>query len=639
MLCVMIWGGEPVSAADGGIVFPFITDRPGTQMFYPHTGWIDMFPPGDSTGVGTAVASGGTFTLPSPAQPVPLIAGFERMETAPLILPGWTSTPDGLTRWDFPAADHYDYVCVPPDYPSSWDPAYMIRAHEYWQTFIAKSRWLSSVTFFDGPKIVYWGNKIFVSIHEDGVDGPAIPMRFHNDTTTIQAGQHTDYEFPRVGFRQGDVELVPGHKYAVRVSGYESHGGEYFDLDAFVRPDPGDGYGPGRVVADRVPREGDLCMFIMGNSTGQLIENQIRSEEWEILIPKHPPVTSWGQTFLNHGVSMAGVQLWATNGSANPVNCTVRIRENGPGGAQVGPAKTAIGRPISSRPVIRYPDIPGELPGYEAYYDPPYDQFSAAWVPDEAPLIPGRTYYIDLEFTDPVMAFVDGDYYHDGYGYYNGTRMTEDYLFHSPRWTMAMSIVTYENPGGAPTEYVNPTPTPLPGGNLLVNPGAELGDFTAWTVGGDPIIDPSTHIPDPPNHSGSHRFGITVGWATAHFYQYQGVPVTPGAEYSMSLWACKMDGTDETLTVSWVDGQFGGTENMLYFLADTETYFPEWHELTGATFRPATERITLVLRYDHNDLSYIASIHVDDMDLRKVSEPLETPTPGPGSGDAHFVVR
>jgi len=35
----------------------------------------------------------------------------------------------------------------------------------------------------------------------------------------------------------GDIELVPGQKYAVRVSGYESHGGEYFDLDAFVRPD------------------------------------------------------------------------------------------------------------------------------------------------------------------------------------------------------------------------------------------------------------------------------------------------------------------------------------------------------------------------------------------------------------------
>lgn len=622
-------------AADGAIVFPVITGYPDTQFFYPHPGWIDMFPGGPSTGVGAAVVSGGTFTLPDPSEPVPLIAGFERMETAPLILPSWNPSPGGLTGWDFPAAEHYDYVCIPRGYPSSWDPDYMVRAHEFWQTFIANSRWLYSVTVFDGPQIIWWGNKVFVSIHQGGVDGPVIAMRFHDTTTNIQTAQHTDYEFPRVGFRHGDIELQPGMKYAVQVTGYKTHGGTGYDLDAFIRPDAGDGYGPGRAYADRVPHEGDLCMFVMGNATGQIVENQIRSEEWEILIPKRPPVTRWGQTFVAHGLSMAGVQLWASNGSANPVSCTVGIRENGPGGSPVGPVKTAAGRAISERPIIRYPDIPGELPGYETYYDPPYDQFSAAWVPDEAPLVPGRTYYVDLQFSEPVMAFVDGDYYHDGYGYYSGQQITSDNLFHSPRWTMAMSIVTYENPGGAPTVYESPTPTPLPGGNLLVNPGAETGNFSGWTVGGDPVIDPSSHIPDPPNHSGNHRFGLSVGWGTADFYQYQSVSVLPGAEYGVSLWISKMDGTHETLTVSWIDGNFGGTENLLYYLADSETYYPEWHELSGASFHPATDRVTLIMRYRHTLGSNIASIHVDDIDLRLLSQ---QPTPTPPATDGPLLL-
>ncbi|MHC4098208.1 MAG: hypothetical protein ACYSU3_19390, partial [Planctomycetota bacterium] len=86
---------------------------------------------------------------------------------------------------------------------------------------------------------------------------------------------------------------------------YESHGGQHFDLDLFVRPDKDDGYGPGSAYADRVPQGGDLCMFIMGNATGQIIENQMRTPEWEIFIPRRKPARSWGQTFIAHGVSMA----------------------------------------------------------------------------------------------------------------------------------------------------------------------------------------------------------------------------------------------------------------------------------------------------------------------------------------------
>ena len=63
---------------------------------------------------------------------------------------------------------------------------------------------------------------------------------------------------------------TPDYRKVV-VKGYESHGGRHFDLDLFVRPDRGDGYGPGSAYADRVPRGGDLCLLVAGNATGQII--------------------------------------------------------------------------------------------------------------------------------------------------------------------------------------------------------------------------------------------------------------------------------------------------------------------------------------------------------------------------------
>ena len=71
------------------------------------------------------------------------------------------------------------------------------------------------------------------------------------------------------------------------------------------------------------------------------------------------------------------------------------------------------------------------------------------------PLTPGKTYHVDITASRPIMAYADGDYYADGYAYYEGlqvdrvgsnTRRT----FHSNRWTLAMNIVTYANREGRP---------------------------------------------------------------------------------------------------------------------------------------------------------------------------------------------
>lgn len=184
-----------------------------------------------------------------------------------------------------------------------------------------------------------------------------------------------------------------------------------------------------------------------------------------------------------------------------------------------------------------------------------------------------------------------------------------------------------------PTFTDTPTGTPLlPGVNLLINPGAETGDFTGWTRGGSdpnkPVIDPTTHPPTPPNFSGQHRFGSSH-LQVADVYMYQTVRVIPGRPCTVSLYVVKMPGDDERFTVYWIDGPYGGTQNVLYSLGQT-TALPNWTRLDNVEFTPTQSEVTLVLRYRH-DVGYesIASFHVDDIFLGMLPWPTDTPTPTP----------
>ena len=446
-------GCSAALAGQGRFTIPYVTGQPGVQPFTGHLGWVDAYPAGHGKGTFARIGSDASFNLPKPKKnkPICLIAMFDRVETPPVIV------PDYPTEGDQDVLIPVEYACVPAGYPEVWDQEYKIRATNYYQTFVARGTQLYGVSLFDGPKIVDWGNKINASVHKDGPRGEALTMRFQFEPMIehVSAG-HSDHELPRIGWRHGDVRVEPGRTYAVRVGGYRSHGGKNFKLDAYVRPDKDDGYPGGRVFRDGQPTEGDLCCLIFGNSHGQLVENHIRSEEWELFIPHHAPTTNWGQSFTAHGVSLAGISFWAAGGDGSePVACEVRVRPDGAWEHPIGPRKVAVAHKSPDRPIIRYTDAPKPVPGYEAYYKLPSDLFQVAYLPDELPLTPGKTYYIEVVSSRPIMMYADGDFYHDGYAYYEGLkvdrvaaggRMTK----HSDRWTLAMNIVTYAKPDGKP---------------------------------------------------------------------------------------------------------------------------------------------------------------------------------------------
>jgi hypothetical protein len=641
---------RPGESPSASVTIPIVTGRPGSQPFAGHPGWIDLHAPGESSGVSARVGRDARFDLAKPAQPSALILTLDRLEIPAVIAPGWNGGDVALDP---------EYACVPPGYPDVWDRDYPVRAHEHWQTFVARSRHLYALMAFDGPKVVWWGNKIGASVHRGAPGGPRIdfPVPWGTGPDDNPNSHHTDHGFPHVGWRHGDIPVKPGAKYALKIYGYKSHGGDRYELTLYQRPDAGDGYGPGNSHRNGAPGGGDLCLLLFGSLNGQYIENQVRSPEWENLIIKRPPVKRWGQTFIAHGVSFAGVRFWGSNGSAKPASCRILIREDGPDGRPVGPAKTAVSHDTSpdpavrltpeeaaqgrkleglGMPYIRYPNTPGPLPGHDAFYAQPYDLFQAAWVPDEAPLERGRTYYIDLTADQPLMMFGDGDAYRKGFGYYDGQKIEQEAgLMHDDkRWTLLADIVTYAYPGGiteaeAAAKAVRPHPGPFdpaqgkPDGNLLVNPGAEEGDFAGWTVLGDPVIDPSTHIPDPPNRTGGHRFGMSVGWATAEMGHDQEVPgIEPGATYEAGMWVSHQDGTDEEAELLVVDGgsetavgAHGGAP--LLRVATRPGAEPAWTELKG-TFMPTQRTVTLIVRYRHTKPSNVASVHIDDIWLKRL---------------------
>ncbi len=450
ILCVLILT-RMAGAGEITFTIPCVTGHPETQPFRGHPGWVDAFHAGNGPGIAARVNEEAAFTLPTPPRDAPLclIAMFDRIETPPIIIPGVRL--DERREILIPT----EYACAPSGYPDTWKQRYMLRGHDFYQTVAVNCTQLYGVSAFDGPKFKKWGNKINVSVHKDAPNGELLMVSEAGEGPAEHvSATHSDFELPRIGWRHGDLPVEPGRTYAVRVGAYR-HGGPNFRLDAFLRPDSGDGYPGGSAMVDGEPRDADLCMLVFGNGHGQLVENHVRSEEWELFIPHYRPSRCWGQSFLSHGVSLAGISFWAAAGDDEPIECEIRIHPDGPWERPLPPIKRAAGHPSPERPRIRYPELPTQVDGCEAFYRLPSRLFQVAYMPDELKLAPGSTYYIEVIPSRPVMMYADGDYYKDGYAYYERLKAdrasgAQPYTFHSNRWTLAMNIVTYANEGGKP---------------------------------------------------------------------------------------------------------------------------------------------------------------------------------------------
>jgi hypothetical protein len=446
-----------VLAAEGTVTVPYLTGTPGSHAFTGRSGWVDVYHAGYGMSTSARIGPDGTFTLPDPDKSVCLIATFDKMETPAVILAHWPTSPG-----DHDVAIPVEYACVPEGASDDWGDKSAATATDFCQSIVAQGTQLYGLTLFDGLPSRRQGSKMHLCIHEGGPEDPLMlldnhvspdPM-YHGPIDRVSSNRSAGHDVLRAGWRYGNVETTPGKTYTLRTEGFRSHGGDRWKLNAFVRPDPGDGYPDGEAFGDNKPLDGDLCCLVFGNSHGQLIENQVMADDWEVFLPRHQPSVDWGQTFVAHGVSLAGVVFWASAGDPRPVHCEVRVRREGPWGEMLKPAKVAVGHESPDRPTIEYPHTPAPASGFEDWQKLPCQRFQVAWQPDELVLTPGETYYVELVPNRPVLVYADGNCYKDGFAYYEGLKIDRQVggkaTFHSFRWTLLMDIITYARPGGGP---------------------------------------------------------------------------------------------------------------------------------------------------------------------------------------------
>jgi hypothetical protein len=297
-----------------------------------------------------------------------------------------------------------------------WDPKPWVSGDDFYQTFVATSRHVTRIATKLADKS---GDHHFMTlnyaIYATG-DGPPPTWKRISPVRSrfLSSGTDPIIHIFWVPYQSKEVELEPGRTYAVRLWRDESSQSKTFAL--VVRPDTGDGYARGHLYSgDEAKKDLDAYAYVSGGEAGTVVNHApVGDLELKELVGSS---NRYGQTFRATGVGLAGVDVIYATGDARPPALPVTFQlYDKVGGKRIGPARTCYGLPRAFQ---------GRAAGF--------------WKRGEAPLEPGRTYY--LEWTSSG---------------FNTWRLNEDlpgeaYVNGAPRSDvdLAMSIAEY---AAQPTE-------------------------------------------------------------------------------------------------------------------------------------------------------------------------------------------
>ncbi len=221
-----------------------------------------------------------------------------------------------------------------------------------------------------------------------------------------------------VRWRSGEIPLVPGEQYAVRLTPLAGDR----RIQPYKRNKDSHSYVGGRAYNSAgVPQTFDLCFVVFADNDGTRITMNDRVRNDGVLRDGNYG-QRWGQTFVARGTFLAAADVWAAG--ANHVwdlDFTWKVREGGPTGPQIGPTK---------KTKAAYQAFGLGLHGVSFSYG-------------EIPVVAGQTYFIEFAnypgFNPLVM---DADSFNEGIAYMDNTPRTDADL--------SMTIL----------EYTTPTPRP-----------------------------------------------------------------------------------------------------------------------------------------------------------------------------------
>lgn len=296
-----------------------------------------------------------------------------------------------------------------------WDAHPYVGGTDMYQTFVATSPHITRIATKLADKA---GDHVPLTLNYgiyEPNDGPPSTWKLISPVRSRTYGSGVDpiIHIYHVSFRSNEITLKPGKTYAVRFWRDPSSVSESFSIVA--RPDKKDGYRGGQMYnGDKPLPEWDVYAYISGGEPGTIVNH---APVGDLDLKKFAGgAQKFGQTFKATGKGLAGVDVIYATGKLRPVSYPVTFQlYDQPGGSPIGPARTCYGVPLV----------------YQA-------RAAAVWMPDEAPMTPGRTYYIEWTLPTSVNTWVlneelPGEAYRDGQAL--------------PDADLAMSIVEYEAPG------------------------------------------------------------------------------------------------------------------------------------------------------------------------------------------------
>jgi hypothetical protein len=172
-------------------------------------------------------------------------------------------------------------------------------------------------------------------------------------------------------FRSEESDITPGDEYALRVWCPDGDTPDH-TFAVMARTDDGTGYAHGHLHnGDTHVPNLDMYGYVSGGGDNNTIVNYAPVLNFETA-----ELMGWssqfGQTFRASGVGLAAIELVYATGDDPPTRPITFQLYDAVNGNPVGPAKTCFGDP-----------------------GPAQSRAGAFWWPDEAPLIPGGTYYIE----------------------------------------------------------------------------------------------------------------------------------------------------------------------------------------------------------------------------------------------------
>lgn len=389
-----------------------------------------------------------------------------------------------------------DYSCFwREDGWTDWGP------WDWYQTFRATGTAVRGVTWRMAGSGLYNGKTAHVRILEDNGQPDVRQWKEVGSGTDGQLGADSD-EWVR--WPSGQVPLTHGKMYAVNI---HIDGG----LAIYKRNKDANSYAHGRAYdGDGNPRDFDLHMAVFVDRNRQAVTHTRRSPGPGNLAGQGG--TSWGQTFIATGTSLAAVDLFEANGIEPTFELTWTVRQGGPAGPRIGPEKTAQG----------------------AYFASSADLCGVSYQPGQVPLTPGQCYYIearnpqDQSFT----AFLQEPWnrYDDGQAYRNAAPVTNEDL--------AMTIVEYTHPAPSETGLAGWWPAEqILDGNL--NDGS--GQNRDGAIQGEPGIVEGVH--GNALHMDGHD-GVTITG-------YKGI--TGNAPRTCAVWARFAPQDTDSVILRWGD--------------------------------------------------------------------------------------